>query len=281
MNECEQTHPLLRGYLDDSLSARDRRMVARHLNLCASARKELDRLRSGPIKSPATPANPPSEPWDLRILRWMFKTNKPAQSKPSEVRVKKSKPVKAEAPPTAPASRRKSPMRPLIGILLFFGALVLLTHFVQNIGDNSIINGAKRWLSKKGFHVAPSLDMVLDLSDMAHWGGNAAPVAIPYHELITDPDRFNIYWMILEPGIPQPNVDFSKHALAVVFMGAKTTSGYNVRFKVMKNFTDKTVLEYDEITPAPGEASAIWTRPWVIQMVPKPTQEPVVIQKIQ
>src|SRR5580698_10400212 len=98
MNECEQMHPLLRGYLNDSLSARDRRMVARHLNLCASARKELDHLRSGAVKtpSPVVSANPPSEPWDLKILRWLFKTPK-SPPKETETVPKKQKPAREMA----------------------------------------------------------------------------------------------------------------------------------------------------------------------------------------
>src|SRR5258708_1208043 len=126
MNECEQIHPLLRGYVAGSLSARDRRLVARHLNLCAMARKELDRLRSGPVKAPETSVNPPSEPWDLKILRWLFKTPKPVSRKEIEETPKKSKLVKGIERSSGRASSGSS-WKPVLFIVLFFATLVLLT----------------------------------------------------------------------------------------------------------------------------------------------------------
>jgi len=300
MNECEQIHPLLRGYLAESISARERRLVARHLNLCASARKELDRLRGGspktsaaqpvstaaPGSSAAPPAahsaEPPSEPWDLKILRWMFKTPKPAPKPPAEVKKPRlMKPPQAEMTP----GPSRSPLKPILIVVLIFGGLILLTHFIQNAGQNSALKGAQHWLSKKGYHlpgVSSSLELVLDLTNLTHWDGNLAPVAVASRDLITDADHLNIYWNILQPGIPQPAVDFTKNALAVVFLGPKATAGYLAKFKRVENFSDKTILWYDEVAPASGEmATASVNRPWVLQLIPKPTQLPVLIQKIQ
>jgi hypothetical protein len=284
MNECEQIHPLLRGYLEDSLSARDRRVVARHLNLCASARKELDRLRSGPVRTPASPSDPPSEPWDLKVLRWLFKTKKPGPARASEGSVGKKRGASKQALSTPLADRSSSPWRSLLGIVVFFVFLVLLTHFVQNAGDNSVVKGAKRWLSKNGYNVlgvTPSLDLVLDLTNLPHWTGNSAPVAVPCRQLVTDQDHFKFYWQLLQPRLPMPSMDFGKNALAVVFVGPKTTAGYGVRFKVMKNYSDRTVLEYDEVPAPRGEIAMTPTNSWVLQVVPKPAQQPVLIQKAQ
>lgn len=283
MNECEQTHPMLRGYLEDSLSARDRRVVARHLNLCASARKELDRLRSGPLKSPITPSNPPTEPWDLKVLRWFFKTKKSSSSnKPAEESPKKLKTPPKPAPALSTPGKKSSALKPLLGLFVFFLALVLLTHFVQNAGENSAVKSVKRWLSKNGaLGVTPSLDLVLDLTNLPHWAGNSAPVVGAYRDFVTDEDHFKVYWGFLQPNAPEPIIDFTKNALAVIFVGPKTTVGYGVRFKVMKNYSDKTLLEYDEIAPPNGEIATSFTNSWIIQVVPKPAQMPVVIQKIQ
>jgi hypothetical protein len=258
LNECEQIHPLLRGYLGETLSARERRLVARHLNLCASARKELDRLR---------------------ILRWMFKTPKPAAKPAPEAGPKRSRGVKL---PDQTLVSTPSPFRPVLGIILFFGGLALLTHLIQNAGENTLLKGAKRWLSRHHIlGVGSSLELVLDLSSLPRWSGSAAPVAFPFHEFVSNPDRFRIYWQFLQPGIPLPEVDFSRNALAVVFLGWKNSAGHTVKFKRSESYTDKTVLWYDEVAPLPGEAAAAPARPWVLQLVPKPTQEPVFIQKIQ
>lgn len=282
MNECEQLHPLLRGYLDDRLTARERRVVARHLNLCASARKELDQLRSGGPKTPVVAsANPPSEPWDLKILRWLFKTPKPSPRKEPEAAPKKtrqSKPADLQS-----SQKPKSfPLKAILGILLLFVALAFLTHFIQNAGENSLVKDAKRWLAKNHIMgVAPSLDLVLDLTNQPYWNGSSAPVASAHQELINDPDEFRVYWSLLEPGLEPPNVDFTKESLAVVFLGPQTSGG-ELRFKRMENYADKTILWYDE-APSSGAsaASSTLTSPWVLQEVPKPSQTPVLIQKIQ
>lgn len=283
MNECEQLHPLLRGYLDDRLTARERRMVARHLNLCASARKELDQLRGGGPKSPAVSANPPSEPWDLKILRWVFKAPKPSTRKESSPGAKKAKQGKPADFPT-PGPSKSSSLKPILGVFLLFAALALLTHVIQNAGENSLFKGVRRWLSKNHFlGVSSSLDLVLDLTNLPHWSGNTSPVALPAQELITDPGRFRVYWALLQPGTEPPAVDFTENAVAAVFDGQKPAGDYAVRFKRMEDYSDRTVLWYDEtLLSAAAPASTLGNAgPWVFQLVPKPTQTPVLIQKIQ
>jgi hypothetical protein len=291
MNECEQLHPLLRGYLGDTLSARDRRMVARHLNLCASARKELDKLRGGNIKPPVVSANPPKESWDFKALRWLFKKpSKDPKSAESPVS-KKSKPPK-ESPVVSPAPNaataavlpklkrpRSSALFPILGVLFLFVGLIFLTHFIQNAGQSSLFKGTQRWLTQHGITAlgTPSLDMVLDLTNQPHWGGTSAPVAVPFQDIITDRDHYNVFWRILEPGLEPPEVDFAKNQLVVLLLGPKAGPAHSVHFKRMENYADKTVLWYDDAPPDTPSAA----RSWVLQTIPKPAQEPVLIQKIQ
>jgi len=176
-------------------------------------------------------------------------------------------------------------LKPILLILFLFVGLVLLTHFIQNAGDNAQVKVAKRWLVQHGFHLfgaSSSLDLVLDLTNLPHWGGNAAPVAGIFRDLITDDQRYGIYWQLLQPGITKPTVDFKKNALALVCTGPRTTPGYLVKFKRMENYPDKTILLFDEAVPTAEQAAVnAVTRPWVLQLVPKPDQPPVLIQKIQ
>jgi hypothetical protein len=334
MNECEQIHPLLRGYLGNALSARERRLVARHLNLCASARKELDRFRSGPIRAPEVSANPPSETWDFKILRWFFKTAKIkpkidlkprlpiqedqtlmpvefAEEQPQEEPMEKLTEVQPEQPlvsleeqlalrqafqpavlpeikPTGqapvPAVPHRSTFKFIFYIVVFFLVLALLTHFIQNASDNSMVRGVKHWMAKRGYHilgVRPTLELVVDLTNFPHWSGDVAPVAFPYQELVTDLEHFKIYWQILQPGIPLPSIDFSKDSLAIVFLGLQKTGGYEAKFKRSETYTNKTVYWFDEVAPSGGEAPNASARPWIIQQVPKPAQVPGEIQKVQ
>lgn len=272
MNECDQIHPLLRGYLLETISASQRRIVARHLNLCAASRKELEKLREGSPKPIARPHSATQEPWDIKILSWLFQTPRPDMAKAKDV---------AGGKKTA-SEKKPFPWKPLIGIIVFFIALVFLTHFVQNAGENPLVKNTKRWISQKGWHlfgINPSLELVLDLSTLPHWAGDYSPVAFPYQEMISDAEHFKVYWQILQPGMPLPKVDFKESSLVVVFLGPKTVAGDTVRFKRAENYTDRTVLWYDEVNPTSGEVAS--TRPWVLQQVPKPSQQPVLIQSIQ
>jgi hypothetical protein len=292
MNECEQMHPLLRGYLADTLSARDRRMVARHLNLCASARKELDKLRGGNLKTPVVSANPPKESWDFKALRWLFKKPAGQTSKPSEPPIsKKTKSAKeAQVPSPAPdqvspavlpklKQRRSSALIPILGVLFLFAGLVFLTHFIQNADQNTLVKGAQRWLSQHGITAlgTPSLDMVLDLTNQPQWGGATAPVAVPYQDVISDMDHYNVFWRVLEPGLEPPAIDFAKNQLVLLVLGPKAGTGHSLHFKRMENYANKTVLWYDDASPETPSS----VRSWVLQVIPKPAQEPVLIQKIQ
>jgi hypothetical protein len=271
MNECDQIHPLLLGYLRETISASQRRLVARHLNLCAASRKEMEKLRLGPAKVHLLPVVQPIEPWDIKILNWLFKTPKSASANPKELSVNKKK----DKPQT---QQKSSSLKPILGVLVFFVALAFLTHFVQNADENSLVKNAKRWISQK-FGINPSLELVLDLSTLPHWSGAYAPVAFPYQEMIGDLDHFKIYWQLLQPGVVTPKIDFSVNSVVVVFLGPKTTAGDTVRFKRVENYTDRTILWYDEVNQPSGEVVSV--RPWVLQQVPKPSQQPVLIQPIQ
>jgi hypothetical protein len=281
-NDCGQLHPLLRGYLEDGLSARDRRKVARHLNLCAAARGELDRLRGGGLQAPEVPANPASEPWDLKILHWLFKAPPPVRKPEPAPKKNKAAREPGEGPPPG-GEPHSSPLKPILGVFVFFLALAFLTHFVQNAADNPWVKSGKRWLSSRGYHVfgvTSSLEMVLDLSGQPRWGGTGAPVAFPYHQVLSDPDLFRLYWRLLEPSLPPPALDFTKNEAVVLFMGQEPGGGYSADFKRMEEYTDKTLVWYDESSPS-GAAAGPPTRPWVLQVIPKPPRQPVLVQKIR
>jgi hypothetical protein len=271
MNECDQIHPLLRGYLQETISAGQRRIVARHLNLCAASRKEMEKLRQGSANFSLPPAESPKEPWDIKILNWLFKTPKPVSAAPQKISAhKKNDKLQTQ--------QNSSSLKPILAVLALFVVLVFLTHFIQNAGENSLVKNTKRWLSQK-FGIDPSLELVLDLSTLPHWSGDYAPVAFPYQEMISDADHFKIYWQLLQPGVVMPKIDFSENAIVVVFLGPKTITGDTVRFKRAENYTDRTVFWYDEVNQTSREVVSV--RPWVLQQVPKPSQQPVLIQLIQ
>jgi hypothetical protein len=295
MNECEQLHPHLRGYLDDKLTARDRRMVARHLNLCANARKELDRLRQG-VKLPAVLDRPIDVPWDQKILNWFYRP-KPKEPKapvlttplpPKTTKRRVEAPVAPSMPPAEnpPAATFKKPSlyrSPLLWLAVLFLGFFLLTHLVQNAGQYRTIRNIQRWMARQGvplFGARSTLDLVLDVTG-PHWEGDAGPVAFEYGDIIRDQERFQVYWSLLEPDAPLPQVDFTKSILVLRFLGQKAGPGYGVRFKRLEDYSDKTVVYYEESAPLAGAALSGETRPWTLQLIPKPPQEPLLQQKIQ
>ena len=82
---------------------------------------------------------------------------------------------------------------------------------------------------------------------------------------------------LLKPGSPPPQVDFGENALVLVLTGPGSKGAWVARFKRSDRYSDRTVLWYDE---APQDSSG-FGRFWVLQVVPKPDREPVLIQKIQ
>ena len=298
MNECEQLHPHLRGYLDDKLTARDRRMVARHLNLCANARKELDRLRQG-VKLPAVLDRPIDVPWDQKILNWIYRS-KPKEPKPSTPATPASpKPSKrrgessatpsgsseatAENPPSLAAKKPSLLRSPLLWLAVLFLGLFLLTHLVQNAGQYRTIRNIQRWMARHGvpmFGSRSTLDLVLDVTG-PHWEGDSAPVAFEYGDIIRDQEHFQVYWSLLQPDVALPPVDFTKNFLVLRFLGQKQSPGYAVWFKRLENYSDKTVVYYEESGPSAGTTVTGENRPWALQLITKPPQEPLLQQKIQ
>jgi hypothetical protein len=289
MNECEQLHPHLRGYLDDKLTARDRRMVARHLNLCANARKELDRLRQG-VKLPPVLDRPLDVPWDQKILNWLYRPKKAQDAVPanSQTRTQKRRPAPTSQGPVeqtmAPPVKKSSLLRsPLLWLLVLLFGVILLTHLVQNAGQYRTIRSVQRWLARQGVPFCgpkSSLDLVMDVT-LPHWEGDNAPVAFEYSDIIRDQEHFQVYWMLLKPDVDMPLMDFSKNYLALRVLGQKPKPGYGVKFKRVEDYSDKTVVYYDEWSPSAAATLTGETRPWTLQVIPKPPQEPLLLQKIQ
>ncbi len=288
MNECEQLHPHLRGYLDDKLTARDRRMVARHLNLCANARKELDRLRQG-SKLPAVLDRPLDVPWDQKILNWVYrskpgpKTSAPTADKPPKRRPQPSPSVPAETAPMTAAKKPSLFRSPLLGLIILFGGLFLLTHLVQNANQYPSLRNIQRWMARQGlplFGAKSTLDLVMDVTG-PHWDGEDAPVAFEFGDIIRDDAHFQVYWSLLEPELPLPQVDFTRNVVALRILGEKSKPGDGVKFKRLENYSDKTVVYYEEWALTGTTALSGDSRPWTLQVIPKPPQEPLLQQKIQ
>ncbi len=276
MNECDQIHPLLSGYLSEKLTADEKRIVARHLNLCTKARRDLALLRKGDTLVPEKGGSIPV-PWDQKIINKLYRipqtagaSEVPRSGEENNLEQARGKPLKTHGSG-----------RYILWIVLFFIAAILVTHFVQNGAQYKVIRDSRRWLANHGLRIFGAksvLELVLDVTNLPHWEGNAAPVAFEYGQYIKDPRTLRVFWMFLLPRVSPPLIDFSKNALVVEFAGQKDTAGCAVEFKRMEFYTDKTVLWFDE--SATDEGKPMVSRPWQIQVIPKPKQEPVLIQRV-
>ncbi len=279
--ECEKVHPVLRAYLQDKLSPSDRRAVARHLNLCASARKELEDLMLGVPKAPLfTDAVSPPTGRSGFLSRWFGPGASRSEPKTEEVKKRPFIPRSAaglgRGRPFVP-----SKLVPLGGVFLLFAGLAVLTHFIQNPLSRKNV---PLWLRHIGSAVereSPVAGMILDFRSLPHWEGNDAPVAREQGEVISDPDRLEVYWSFLKPSKERPEVDFSQNDLVVFFGGVKPTAGQSVRLKRMENRSDNTVIWYEERgSPVSRPVGAKAASPWVLQVIPKPPK-PVVFKKAE
>jgi hypothetical protein len=235
----------------------------------------MDRLRSGPLRTPLHPVEPPREPWDLKLLRWLFKTpgHKPRPLPRTSVKPKAVTPEPSEGP-------RPSTWKPVLGVLTLFAGLAFATHLIQNAENNQALGAAKRWLAKKGFPgTQPSLEMVQDLTGFPSWSGPATRAVGPYSGMILDRQSFELYWKVLNPGLPLPEVDLEERALALILSETGLEGGKQFRFLRAEDYSDRTVLWYDE-TPVKAVPGVAVYRSWVLQVVPRPGEGPVLIQKV-
>jgi len=88
-------------------------------------------------------------------------------------------------------------------------------------------------------------------------------------------------WQQHSPDRQRPRVDFSKDMIVGVFMGSRSSAGYNT--SIVSTFAkDGTVLvRYQESTPRPGTMTAqVLTFPYHLVAIPKATGD-VKFEKVQ
>jgi len=279
MSECDQIHPLLASYLQDKLSTKDRRLVARHLNICASARKDLGFLMRAPKKQIPPVSKPVSEPLDFKILNWLFKTPKAYASKTIGMAKRSVKWIKADSKDEN-LSSTASPIKAIGGLFLFFLALVFLTHFIQNPISRKTLHAWLRLLTLHTEKESPISDMILDFRSLPRWQGASAPVVKEQSDVISDSDHLDVYWSILKPPADEPRIDFNQNALVLFLGGMKPTIGYSISLKRMETKPESTIIWYEEAGPPSAlPVNGALNSPWVLQVIPKPPK-PVVFKKI-
>lgn len=106
------------------------------------------------------------------------------------------------------------------------------------------------------------------------WIGNYSSISESRQVVIRDADDWQKLWKQIhgsnEPMPPVPVIDFSKHMLVGYFLGQRSSGGYSVSIKDIKE-TGKEITVTISST-APGRNSIVaqmLTSPYAIQAIPK------------
>ena len=87
-------------------------------------------------------------------------------------------------------------------------------------------------------------------------------------------------WQQHSPDRPMPAVDFSKESVVAVFLGSRTTAGYNVTILSTTEGGGALVVKYREDRPKAGGVTAqVLTFPYHIVAIPKVTATNVKFEK--
>jgi hypothetical protein len=88
--------------------------------------------------------------------------------------------------------------------------------------------------------------------------------------VVRDAAAWGTLWKQHAGDRPMPVVDFSKEAVAAVFLGTRSTGGYGVAIAGGQQKAGAFVVEYRETSPGPGAIAAqVITSPFSIVAMPK------------
>ena len=97
--------------------------------------------------------------------------------------------------------------------------------------------------------------------------------------LITDEASLRGAWNRLDPGRPQPRVDFENQAVLLLSAGTEPTAGYSIRITRLEEAEARLTVHYRIQAPAPDAVTAqVLTHPWTFRIIPKPSRA-VVFQR--
>src|SRR5262249_47458250 len=82
--------------------------------------------------------------------------------------------------------------------------------------------------------------------------GDQSNIDAPRQVVIRDAAEWRKLWQQHAPDRPVPNVDFSKESVAAVFMGNRSTAGYNIAIISTTDANGALIVKYMETAPPRG-----------------------------
>lgn len=100
--------------------------------------------------------------------------------------------------------------------------------------------------------------------------GTFSQVAEAKEVFVRTPAEWNALWTSHAPSQTAPTVDLSAHAVAAVFLGARSTGGFSVEIVRVRDEAGTLVIEYVERQPGPDAlVTQALTTPFHIVKVPQ------------
>jgi hypothetical protein len=88
--------------------------------------------------------------------------------------------------------------------------------------------------------------------------------------VVRTPGEWQALWQKHAPGRPLPAVDFGKNMVIAVFLGSRSSGGYQVQITGVRSEDKDLVVQWAERRPAPGQMAAqVMTAPSHIVSVPR------------
>ncbi|MGH7740166.1 MAG: protease complex subunit PrcB family protein, partial [bacterium] len=247
---------------------------------CAAARRELDEYRTGSRQALPNPPALPALPWDQKILAWITRQGDPPASLPGPE-------VKTIPMPPQDLSAEKKKIG-ILGMLTMFILVVPVTPLLLLV-PRQIWEPVLRLplvqteiSSVKALVVEARTGWLHESPDQAgwkpslapHWQGENGPVVEAQQDCVTVEQDFSAYWQLLEPNSPEPDINFDRDAVAILFQGQKKSTGYGIQLEKINDAGVSTVLVYQEKEPgAFSMTQPHATRPWSMMVIPRPAHQ--------
>jgi hypothetical protein len=132
------------------------------------------------------------------------------------------------------------------------------------------------WLRDRSWHMQQSADAPRTIDKGEQSNIDAAKQVV----LRTDAEWTKL-WQQHSPDRQRPAVDFSKDMIVGVFMGSRSSAGYNISIVSTFAKDGNVLVRYQESTPRPGTMTAqVLTFPYHLVAIPKAAGE-VRFEKVQ
>ncbi|HEV2354185.1 MAG TPA: zf-HC2 domain-containing protein [Puia sp.] len=269
-----------------------------------SAEQPITVAANKPVTPVAGNTQPPPKQADLYLQTNTFAPSQPSNTQSGSAKDMKTQPVPAVQSAMGPIAKERraakkssrkvamNEIAPQAAFLPSTGALAGAPSSQSTFGGTTTVgesldlgkNKVAAGYSAANANLSPAeapaaAPAAPSTTAVTSWSGSFNPASSETQELVTDAVTFQKYWQTFRSGQVPPTVDFTTQAVVVLMDQERPTAGYSIQITALEDKSDQLVIHYKVEGPASGSFNAqVLTRPWTLQIIPKPTK-PVVFQK--